>query len=86
MAKSIPTGTRDVLPDEMRELRAIEASLTELFEREGYGEVQTPALEYEEPLPVTSGRAAPGATGAALRPAPRACARRGCGTGARSSG
>jgi len=60
MAKSIPTGTRDVLPEEMRELRAIEAALFAVFESAGYGEVQTPALEYEEPLPVTSGRAAPG--------------------------
>ena len=58
MAKSIPTGTRDVLPDEMRELRAIEASLAELFEREGYGEVQTPVLEYQEESPTGAGRSA----------------------------
>lgn len=58
MAKSIPTGTRDVLPDEMRELRAIEASLTELFEREGYGEVQTPVLEYQEEPPTGARRSA----------------------------
>lgn len=56
MAKSIPTGTRDVLPPEMRELRAIEAALFELFEREGYGEVQTPALECQERLPAQTGR------------------------------
>jgi ATP phosphoribosyltransferase regulatory subunit len=43
----IPSGTRDVLPDEMRELRAITESLRSVFERDGYGEVYTPALEYE---------------------------------------
>ena len=46
MARSIPTGTRDVLPEEMRELRAIEATLAELFEARGYGEVTTPAIEH----------------------------------------
>jgi ATP phosphoribosyltransferase regulatory subunit len=43
----IPSGTRDVLPDEMRELRAITETLRSLFERHGYGEVYTPAIEYE---------------------------------------
>src|SRR5437588_3208554 len=46
----IPSGTRDVLPDEMRELRAIEERLRAVFEKHGYGEVATPALEYEEVL------------------------------------
>jgi ATP phosphoribosyltransferase regulatory subunit len=46
----IPAGTRDVLPDEMRELRAITAALGGAFERAGYGEVLTPALEYEDVL------------------------------------
>jgi ATP phosphoribosyltransferase regulatory subunit len=45
-----PSGTRDVLPDEMRELRAIEAALRRVFDAHGYGEVATPALEYEEVL------------------------------------
>jgi ATP phosphoribosyltransferase regulatory subunit len=45
-----PSGTRDVLPDEMRELRAIEAALRAVFEARGYGEIATPALEYEEVL------------------------------------
>jgi len=45
-----PSGTRDVLPDEMRELRAIEAALRGVFDAHGYGEVSTPALEYEEVL------------------------------------
>ena len=43
----IPSGTRDVLPDEMRELRAIGAAILHVFDHAGYGEVSTPALEYE---------------------------------------
>jgi len=43
----IPSGTRDVLPDEMRELRAITEAMREVFLRHGYGEVWTPAIEYE---------------------------------------
>ena len=42
-----PSGTRDVLPDEMRELRAITDAMRQVFERHGYGEVWTPAIEYE---------------------------------------
>ena len=48
MIRPIPSGTRDVLPDEMRELRAITDALRGVFERRGYGEVYTPALEYED--------------------------------------
>src|SRR5436305_11211733 len=47
MVDRIPSGTRDVLPDEMRELRAMTDRIREVFERAGYGEVYTPALEYE---------------------------------------
>ena len=47
----IPSGTRDVLPDEMRELRALTDRVRAVFDRAGYGEVYTPALEYETPLP-----------------------------------
>jgi ATP phosphoribosyltransferase regulatory subunit len=50
MTHPIPLGTRDVLPDEMRELRALTARMRETFEGAGYGEVHTPALEYEEVL------------------------------------
>ena len=46
----LPSGTRDVLPDETRELRAITDKLRAVFERRGYGEVYTPALEYESVL------------------------------------
>jgi ATP phosphoribosyltransferase regulatory subunit len=41
---------RDVLPDEMRELRALTGRLRESFEEAGYGEIWTPALEYEAVL------------------------------------
>jgi len=47
MIHPIPSGTRDVLPDEMRELRAITGALQAVFEAAGYGELYTPALEYE---------------------------------------
>lgn len=50
MIHPIPPGTRDVLPDEMRELRALQGRLRASFEQAGYGEVRTPALEYEEVL------------------------------------
>jgi ATP phosphoribosyltransferase regulatory subunit len=44
----IPAGTRDVLPDEMRELRAIDERLRSTFADAGYGEVWTPVVEYEQ--------------------------------------
>jgi ATP phosphoribosyltransferase regulatory subunit len=46
----IPSGTRDVLPDELRELRAITEGIRRVLDARGYGEVATPALEYEEVL------------------------------------
>jgi ATP phosphoribosyltransferase regulatory subunit len=49
-----PSGTRDFLPDEMRELRAMTDRIRAVFERAGYGEVYTPALEYEIQLPRAS--------------------------------
>ena len=50
MIHPIPPGTRDVLPDEMRELRAITRGLRRTFEGADYGEVWTPSLEYEDVL------------------------------------
>ena len=50
MIHPLPSGTRDVLPDENRELRAVTDALRGVFERHGYGEVRTPALEYESVL------------------------------------
>jgi ATP phosphoribosyltransferase regulatory subunit len=56
MIHPIPPGTRDVLPEEMRELRRLQAALIEVFEGKGYGEVATPALEYDEVLTRGGGR------------------------------
>ncbi len=50
MIHPIPSGTRDVLPDETREVRAITDTLRAVFERHHYGEIYTPALEYESVL------------------------------------
>jgi ATP phosphoribosyltransferase regulatory subunit len=58
MTHPIPPGTRDVLPDEMRELRALTDRLRAAFEGAGYGEVWTPSLEYEEVLKTGDERAA----------------------------
>jgi ATP phosphoribosyltransferase regulatory subunit len=41
---------RDVLPEEMRELRTLTLRLSEAFEGAGYEEVSTPAVEYESVL------------------------------------
>jgi ATP phosphoribosyltransferase regulatory subunit len=57
----IPSGTRDILPDEMRELRALQATLADVFERYGYGHVATPTLEYDEVLQQGEGRSGVGA-------------------------
>jgi ATP phosphoribosyltransferase regulatory subunit len=54
----IPPGTRDILPDEMRELRALSNALLATFERFGYREVWTPTLEYEDVLVKGDERAA----------------------------
>jgi ATP phosphoribosyltransferase regulatory subunit len=50
MIHPIPSGTRDVLPDETREVRVITDTLRASFESHGYGEIYTPALEYESVL------------------------------------
>src|SRR4051794_20527158 len=63
MTFPIPPGTRDVLPDEMRELRALMDGLRASFQQRGYGEVRTPTIEYEEVLRQGDERAA----GAGLR-------------------
>ena len=59
MTHPIPPGTRDILPDEMRELRRLRAALIDAFERFGYGEVATPTIEYEEVLARGDERGAP---------------------------
>jgi len=58
MTHPIPPGTRDVLPDEMRELRALTDRLRAAFEGAGYGEIWTPSLEYEDVLKTGDDRAA----------------------------
>ncbi len=59
MTHPIPPGTRDILPDEMRELRRLSLALIEAFELFGYGEVATPTIEYEEVLARGDERGAP---------------------------
>lgn len=61
MTHRIPPGTRDVLPDELRELRRLEAALSEVFLRYGYGEVATPTIEYHDVLARGDTRGAPAA-------------------------
>lgn len=46
----LPSGSRDVLPEEARELRAISEGVRGVFEAAGYGEVKTPTLEYADVL------------------------------------
>lgn len=50
LAVPVPTGTRDMLPEEMAELRAISAAVLKTFADAGYGEVATPAFEYESTM------------------------------------
>ncbi len=58
MIHPIPPGTRDILPDEMRELRILHRAMIKVFESRGYGEVATPAIEYDEVLARGDGRTA----------------------------
>jgi len=59
MTHPIPPGARDILPEEMRELRALQRKLADVFERYGYGEVATPTVEYDEVLSLGDLRGAP---------------------------
>lgn len=52
-----PPGTKDVLPTEAAELRLIEDAVRTVFHEFGYGEVLTPALEYEEVLALSEEKA-----------------------------
>jgi ATP phosphoribosyltransferase regulatory subunit len=58
MIHPIPPGTRDILPEEMSELRSLHGALLEVFEARDYGEVSTPAIEYDEVLARGDGRTA----------------------------
>ena len=61
MTHPIPPGTRDILPDEMRELRRLQAAIVGVFEAGGYGEVATPTIEYHDVLARGDERGAPAA-------------------------
>ena len=50
----IPYGTRDFLPNEAADKRAIETTLAELFAEWGYDEVVTPTIEYLDNLTLGS--------------------------------
>jgi ATP phosphoribosyltransferase regulatory subunit len=58
MIHPVPPGTRDVLPDEMRELRALNTRVLGVWQEAGYGEVWTPTLEYEHVMRRGDDRAA----------------------------
>ena len=62
-SQPLPTGTRDVLAEEMRELRAIESELLGLFAARGYAEVATPTIEYLDAFARGAGRRGPPPTG-----------------------
>lgn len=47
-----------MLPEEMRELRKLRGAVMDVFEQRGYGEVATPAIEYDEVLARGDGRTA----------------------------
>ena len=52
----IPYGTRDFLPPEAAEKRAVEASLTALFTSWGYDGIETPVMEFLSTLTVGNGQ------------------------------
>lgn len=58
MLHPIPPGTRDVLPDEMLELRHIQSALLDVFAEYSYREVRTPTLEYADSLELGDRRSA----------------------------
>ncbi|MBQ9376452.1 MAG: ATP phosphoribosyltransferase regulatory subunit [Schwartzia sp.] len=55
-AWGIPYGTRDFLPEEAREKRAVESFLIGEFARWGYDEVVTPTFEFLDTLTLGNGR------------------------------
>lgn len=54
----VPTGTRDVLPEELALERGISLAILKVFAEAGYREVATPSLEYEETMRIGDPRAA----------------------------
>ncbi len=59
MNARIPSGTRDVLPEERAELRRIEYALLDVFAGSGYGEISTPTVEFQETLDRAGAAATP---------------------------
>ena len=51
----IPYGTRDFLPPDAAEKRALETRLMDLFNRWGYEEIATPVIEYLDTLTIGNG-------------------------------
>ena len=54
-AISLPQGVRDILPEEAREIEAIESSILPVFAANGFKRVITPALEYLDVLSLGMG-------------------------------
>jgi ATP phosphoribosyltransferase regulatory subunit len=54
-AISLPQGVRDILPEEAREIEAIEGAILPVFEGHGFARVITPALEYLDVLSLGMG-------------------------------
>nr|HPJ22265.1 ATP phosphoribosyltransferase regulatory subunit [Clostridia bacterium] len=46
MKISVPKGTKDILPEEMKTWRYIEELFTDVCLNSGYGEIRTPVFEY----------------------------------------
>lgn len=46
MKISVPKGTKDILPEEMKSWRYIEGLFTDVCMNAGYGEIRTPVFEY----------------------------------------
>ncbi len=54
----VPTGTRDVLPDELELERGVTLAILDVFAAADYREVATPSLEYQETMRLGDPRAA----------------------------
>ena len=52
---SLPQGVRDILPEEAREIEALEGAILPVFEAHGFARVITPALEYLDVLSLGMG-------------------------------
>jgi len=55
IAPALPSGVKDILPVEAKELKAIKKRLAKVYESYGYEEVFTPAFEYLDVLSLQAG-------------------------------